>query len=72
MSTQHHAAPACGVVSPSWRMGAFAFIQIVIVVLVVAGCPVQTALGCAAGGGMAAAHVVRALFGLPLPAGEGR
>jgi hypothetical protein len=72
MSTQHHAAHTCGAVPASWRMGAFVLIQIVIVVLVVAGCPVQTALGCAAGGGMAAAHVVRALFGLPRQAGEGR
>ena len=40
--------------------------------MVSAGCPVQTALGCAAGGGMAAAHVVRALFAPSLPAGEGR
>jgi hypothetical protein len=53
-------------------MGAFVLIQIVIVILVAAGCPAQTALACVAGAGMTAAHVVRGLFGLPVLAREAR
>ncbi|MFE2585863.1 hypothetical protein [Streptomyces sp. NPDC059378] len=71
-TTQQHAVGECGLVPPSWRMGAFVLIQIVIVILVAAGCPAQTALACVAGAGMTAVHLVRGLFGLPVLAREAR
>lgn len=68
--TQRNVVGECVLVAPGWRVGVFVLIQIVVVVLVVAGCPPQTALACSAGGGMAAAHVVRQLFAAALPARE--
>ena len=69
-NTQHSVVGECVLVPPSWRVGVFVLIQIVVVVLVAAGYPPQTALACAAGGGMAAAHVAGRLFATSLPARE--
>ena len=69
-NTQRNVVGECVLVPPAWRVGVFVLIQIVVVVLVAAGCPPQTALACSAGAGMAAAHVVRQLFAVSLPARE--
>ncbi|MEU1465506.1 hypothetical protein ABZ467_33535 [Streptomyces sp. NPDC005727] len=56
-------------VRPAWRVGVFVVVQVVLLVVVLAGYDLQTALTCTAGGGLAAAHVARNLFGAP---SEGR
>ena len=71
MNHTHNAVPSeCVLVPPRWRLGVFVLIQIVVVVLVVAGCPPQTAVACSAGAGMAAAHVAGRLFGTRSPVRE--
>jgi hypothetical protein len=68
--TQQDVVRECILVPPIWRVGVFVLIQIVVVVLVAAGCDAQTALACVAGGGLAAAHVVGHLFDTTRPAPE--
>jgi hypothetical protein len=68
--TQHDVAGKCVLVPPVWRVAVFVLIQIVVVVLVTTGCDAQTALTCAAGSGLAAAHVAGRLFGTARPARE--
>ncbi|MET8102215.1 hypothetical protein ABZV29_38165 [Streptomyces sp. NPDC005236] len=55
-------AAACVAGTPSWRVGVFVLVQIVVVVLVLAGYDLPTALACAAGGGLAAARVAHELL----------
>ena len=68
--TQHDVAGECVLAPPIWRVVVFVLIQTVVVVLVTAGHDARTALTCAAGSGLAAAHVVDRLFGTARPAPE--
>ncbi|MCT9011303.1 hypothetical protein [Streptomyces rhizosphaerihabitans] len=56
------AAAACVAGGPSWRVGVFVLIQIVVVVLVLAGYDLPTALACATGGGLVSARVAQELL----------
>ncbi len=47
---------------PGWRVSIFVLVQIVVVVLVAVGYDVPTALGCAAGASLVAAHTARDLL----------
>ncbi|MER7841510.1 hypothetical protein ABTY98_37905 [Streptomyces sp. NPDC096040] len=56
------AAAACVAGVPGWQVGVFVLIQIVVVVLVLAGYDLPTALACATGGGLVSARVAQDLL----------
>lgn len=68
--TQHDVAGQRILVPPIWGVTVLVLIQIVVVVLVATGCDAQTALTCAAGSGLIAAHVAGRLFSTARPVPE--
>ncbi|MFJ2566605.1 hypothetical protein ACIO02_27355 [Streptomyces sp. NPDC087568] len=56
------ATAACATGVLGWRVRVFVLVQIVVVVLMLAGYDLSTALACAAGGGLVAARVAQDLL----------
>lgn len=61
----------CVLVPPAWRLSVLVLIYVVLIVLLLAGYDLPTALAGTSGAGLAAAQVVRHLFVSP-HAGESR
>ncbi|MFB7575694.1 hypothetical protein [Streptomyces sp. NPDC056165] len=60
----------CVPVPPAWRLGVLVLIYVVVIILLLTGYDLPTALACTTGAGLAASHVVGCLFGATPPAGE--
>ncbi|WP_208803904.1 hypothetical protein, partial [Microbispora triticiradicis] len=69
---QHNDVRESAAVSPNWRAGVFVVIQVVVVVLLVAGYDLPTTLAVVVGTGLAAGHVIRQVFGPLLPGRDAR
>ncbi|MCA1224046.1 hypothetical protein [Streptomyces sp. 8L] len=61
-TTRHSITTECILVPPIWRAVVLVLVQIVMVILVITGHDVQSALAGTAGSGLAAAHIVGRLF----------
>ncbi|MDQ0904618.1 peptidoglycan/LPS O-acetylase OafA/YrhL [Streptomyces canus] len=66
---REHTDSQCVPVPPAWRLGVLVLVYIVVIVLLLAGYDLPTALACTTGAGLAASHVTGRLFGAT-PAAE--